>query len=297
MNNDENTVFGGQQTQTNDENTVFDSPTTGAATQEPTTSEKEPSKPSTLKRSVAAGVGGMAVGAGAVYAANHLKSDDPKADTGNETDDTDDKNTVIGEDIEEENIDQPVTNEDGEAPVELNINVNVDMPGAAAHGAAAPAFTGAHATSVNDEMSFNEAFAAARAEVGPGGVFEWHGHSYNTYYAEEVQTVQVKQPVEVTVNEDPTNEVPEIEVLGVVHDDETGYNVGAVNIDGTDAVVIDVDGDMQFDILAIDLNNVPQDNVPTDDNLIEAGAPVIVDDLNIGLDDMSENVTPDTYEI
>lgn len=34
---------------------------------------------------------------------------------------------------------------------------------------------------VNDDMSFGEAFAAARAEVGPGGVFEWHGNVYNTY--------------------------------------------------------------------------------------------------------------------
>lgn len=41
------------------------------------------------------------------------------------------------------------------------------------------------ASSVNDEMSFNEAFAAARAEVGPGGVFEWHGGLYGTYYASE----------------------------------------------------------------------------------------------------------------
>ena len=37
------------------------------------------------------------------------------------------------------------------------------------------------ATSVNDGMSFNEAFAAAREEVGPGGAFVWHGHVYGTY--------------------------------------------------------------------------------------------------------------------
>ena len=41
------------------------------------------------------------------------------------------------------------------------------------------------ASSVNDDMSFNEAFAAARAEVGAGGVFEWHGGIYGTYYASE----------------------------------------------------------------------------------------------------------------
>lgn len=41
------------------------------------------------------------------------------------------------------------------------------------------------ATGVSDDMSFGEAFAAARAEVGAGGVFEWHGGLYGTYYADE----------------------------------------------------------------------------------------------------------------
>ena len=41
------------------------------------------------------------------------------------------------------------------------------------------------ATNVNDSMSFADAFAAARSEVGAGGVFEWHGNLYSTYTAEE----------------------------------------------------------------------------------------------------------------
>ncbi|MBR7168901.1 MAG: hypothetical protein IKD17_00515, partial [Alistipes sp.] len=38
---------------------------------------------------------------------------------------------------------------------------------------------------VTDEMSFGDAFAAARAEVGPGGAFEWRGGVYGTYTADE----------------------------------------------------------------------------------------------------------------
>lgn len=38
---------------------------------------------------------------------------------------------------------------------------------------------------VSDQLSFRHAFDAARAEVGPGGVFEWRGHIYNTYTAAE----------------------------------------------------------------------------------------------------------------
>lgn len=35
------------------------------------------------------------------------------------------------------------------------------------------------------EMTFAEAFNAARTETGPGGTFEWHGNIYSTYTADE----------------------------------------------------------------------------------------------------------------
>lgn len=38
---------------------------------------------------------------------------------------------------------------------------------------------------VSDELSFGDAFAAARAEIGPGGVFEWKGNLYATDTVEE----------------------------------------------------------------------------------------------------------------
>lgn len=41
------------------------------------------------------------------------------------------------------------------------------------------------ARNVNDEMSFQEAFQTARAEVGPGGFFEYNGKLYNTYTQQE----------------------------------------------------------------------------------------------------------------
>lgn len=52
------------------------------------------------------------------------------------------------------------------------------------------------ATSVNDDMSFGEAFAAARAEVGPGGCFEWHGNVYGTYTADEWNSMTAEQRAE-----------------------------------------------------------------------------------------------------
>ena len=49
------------------------------------------------------------------------------------------------------------------------------------------------ATGVDDSMSFAEAFAAAREEVGPGGLFEWHGQTYGTYYQDEWQNMSPEE--------------------------------------------------------------------------------------------------------
>jgi len=54
----------------------------------------------------------------------------------------------------------------------------------------------ATATKVTDTMSFSEAFAAARSEVGEGNVFVWHGKLYGTYYKEEWDTMTAEQKSE-----------------------------------------------------------------------------------------------------
>ena len=49
----------------------------------------------------------------------------------------------------------------------------------------APVYEQAPMAHVSNNIPFGEAFAAARAEVGAGGVFSWHGGIYGTYSAEE----------------------------------------------------------------------------------------------------------------
>lgn len=49
------------------------------------------------------------------------------------------------------------------------------------------------ATGVDDSMSFNEAFAAAREEVGAGGIFVWHGKPYGTYYKDEWEAMSPEE--------------------------------------------------------------------------------------------------------
>ena len=51
---------------------------------------------------------------------------------------------------------------------------------------------------VTDEMSFEQAFAAARNEVGMGGVFGWHGHWYNTFEKDEWSSLSLEQRQEYT---------------------------------------------------------------------------------------------------
>ena len=91
---------------------------------------------------------------------------------------------------------------------------------------------GLQVAAVSDDMSFAEAFAAARAEVGPGGVFHWHGGIYNTYTAEEwnAMTVDQKhdfaQQVQPEIHPDelstPTDADSHVVVVHHVYHHETG---------------------------------------------------------------------------
>lgn len=159
------------------------------------------------------------------------------------------------------------------------------------------------ATGVNDDMSFSEAFAAARQEVGPGGAFEWHGGVYGTYTAEEWNSMSPAEQAAygdhftwnqgshtastasespagetagtVTVEQAETQEAAngssmastveqqggdsgesaDVEVLGVVHDEETGASYVGMTVEGHDAFLVDVDGDQNIDYLCVDVND------------------------------------------
>ena len=158
------------------------------------------------------------------------------------------------------------------------------------------------ASSVSDDMSFSEAFTAARTEVGSGGVFEWHGNIYSTFTEDEWNGMTAEQideygshfswhsdnsstetassthsstsshsahaTDEVEVSEvtqtSHAEEVavvdvdPEVEVLGVVHDEESGANIAGLAVDGQEVVLIDVNGDETFDVMGADVNGDQQ---------------------------------------
>ena len=185
---------------------------------------------------------------------------------------------------------------------ELQEQVNV-----ASHHSSVPPIgdSVAVAHGVSDDMSFSEAFAAARAEVGPGGVFTWHGNVYGTYYASEwnnmsdaqkhdyadaVRHTEYEAPAAEQNNashyHEASHDEGEIHVLGqetVETEDGDVINVASVEIDGHYGEIYDYNGDGQPDAALIDTN---------DDGIADLA---MVDENGNGVIDQSEvyQVTPD----
>lgn len=124
---------------------------------------------------------------------------------------------------------------------------------------------------VEDDLSFGEAFAEARSQVGPGGVFEWRGALFNTYYAEEwdamtdEQKSDFAQQVNMAVGTDADNfdydswyaEVEDYESPSV---DSGDNDDEPVVIDASDAVqILGLDEYNGHDVVLVDMN---QDNKP-----------------------------------
>ncbi len=160
------------------------------------------------------------------------------------------------------------------------------------------------ATGVNDAMSFNQAFAAARHEVGPGGIFVWHGHTYGTYYANEwnamtpedrdqywadvhhttshIEYEPEPQP-EPHPDPDPITEPepephpepePEPEHL-VLHEDDV---LGALDVDGDgeiDVVVVDANGNETPDIIMDTTGDGQLDTLVLDPEMNDEGELVV----------------------
>lgn len=133
------------------------------------------------------------------------------------------------------------------------------------------------ATCVDDDMSFSQAFAAARAEVGSGGVFQWHGNLYNTFTAEEWGHMSAGERAEFSTelsstpipmqdshhssngyntgyqsHNDSSIEVIQYETLTT--EDGTPMDVALVNIQGQEAYLFDFNRDGIIDVMGADIN-------------------------------------------
>ena len=150
----------------------------------------------------------------------------------------------------------------------------------------------AEADTQYDNMSFREAFDTARAELGAGGVFRWHGNIYNTYTADEWNAMNAEEQDEfaeqvgaeisaedvdtdvsivsnnnVNTNEPAVSEKAaettenaddDVRVLGygdVTLDNGRTVTVEELEVNGQRVAVIDVDQDGEADLAMTDLNN------------------------------------------
>ena len=170
-----------------------------------------------------------------------------------------------------------------------------------------------------DDMSFGQAFATARGELGPGQVFEWRGSLYTTDTKEEWETshpsadeddgdIVVEEDVSVEIlGSDQDGDIEEIivdvetydeyndaedEIVAEVDDEgdvelidveavpnEDGQViVGTLSEDGEDALIVDVDGDEAFDVLAADSDG---DGSLTEDEVMD------IQEMELGLNDFA----------
>ena len=159
---------------------------------------------------------------------------------------------------------------------------------------------GVRIAQVDDNASFSQAFADARAQVGAGGAFEWRGHVYSTYSEEEWNNMSAEEranyqskidyetvageptadakPTTTTATEEvaevkPTAEVTMasneemvdnqstqggIKVLGVeavVDPQGNPMTVAAIEIDNSQALLVDVDNNGIMDVIMVDENH------------------------------------------
>jgi len=101
----------------------------------------------------------------------------------------DELNDVVTDNIHEAIADQSIVNTPDQSEVtnrEEPIDVDIPEESAVDEVYSVSIETDARfATSVDDGMSFSEAFAMARNEIGAGGFFNWQDNSYSTFTAEE----------------------------------------------------------------------------------------------------------------
>ena len=137
------------------------------------------------------------------------------------------------------------------------------------HEAIVASDEGLRVAQVDDDEPFNEAFADARAQVGPGGVFEWHGKVYGTFYKDEWDQMSAEERAEwqSKVDYNDLRDENEAQQYAQHQDTQAQEPVQNANVHQTsqsqeqepaveiaDIRKVDVDGNGQLDTV-VELNN------------------------------------------
>ena len=180
-----------------------------------------------------------------------------------------------GENAEEEGSETHPEWTDGEVPVASSVSDDMSFSEAfttarteVGSGGVFEWHGNIYSTFTEDE--WNGMTAEQRDEYGSH--FSWHSDNSSTETASSTHSSTSSHSAhatdEVEVSEvtqaSHTEEVavvdvdPEVEVLGVVHDEESGANIAGLAVDGQEVVLIDVNGDETFDIMGADVNGDQQ---------------------------------------
>ncbi|MDD5976249.1 MAG: hypothetical protein PUC08_01720 [Bacteroidales bacterium] len=157
---------------------------------------------------------------------------------------------------------------------------------------------------VSDDMSFDEAFASARKQVGAGGVFEWRGKLYGTYYKNEWDAMSQADKDQYAANvfgtpqakvHNEKKDMPEVgsgedgkyniqQVYGattVTDDDGNPMTMVEAKVNGHNAILCDINQDDKIDAMVIDAND---DGQITEDEIIPVPqGSVLVSELGCGV--------------
>lgn len=141
------------------------------------------------------------------------------------------------------------------------------------------------AESVDDSMSFAEAFSSARQEVGAGGVFVWKGQLYNTYTAEEWEELSAdeKDEFDLSTEEFIEADVEEVELLGSEQYSDEEVAVAEVMVDDDEVYLVDVDpDDMESDEYEFMVTDIDGDGIVDVDEIID------ISEYGISADDFTD---------
>ncbi|MBE6240632.1 MAG: hypothetical protein E7115_03950 [Bacteroidales bacterium] len=141
------------------------------------------------------------------------------------------------------------------------------------------------AESVDDSMSFAEAFSSARQEVGAGGVFVWKGQLYNTYTAEEWEELSAdeKDEFDLSTEEFIEADVEEVELLGSEQYSDEEVAVAEVMVDDDEVYLVDVDpDDMGSDEYEFMVTDIDGDGIVDVDEIID------ISEYGISADDFAD---------
>lgn len=175
-------------------------------------------------------------------------------------------------------------------------------------------------TAVNDDLSFKEAFEAARAEMGPGGVFTWRGNLYNTYTADEwnakshqeqqqfadevAPQTDIAEDVQIVAETSSVEEEADVQLASIPSEDNTKVdNQTSANLNTANEEVVANDSENDVRVVGFGDVELEDGRVITVEELDFNGQRVAVVDLDkdgipdVAMSDLNHNNQADEGEV